>query len=54
MKFLFVCSVSPLNEFRIPELDSIAALFGFPISYPEGVDITVRISSSIHTCCVVA
>lgn len=41
MKFLLVGSVSPLNEFRLPELDSIAALFGFEISYPGEVDTAV-------------
>ncbi|KAI5474831.1 hypothetical protein MNV49_002361 [Pseudohyphozyma bogoriensis] len=46
MKFLLVCSQgSPettgnLGEFRIPELNSIAALFGFEINYPDPIDTT--------------
>lgn len=36
MKFLLVCSCGPLNEFRLPELDSIATLYNFPITYLEG------------------
>lgn len=43
MKFLLVCS-HKLEEFRVPELDSIAALFGFTITYDEEVpDVTVRL-----------
>lgn len=38
MKFLLIATHSPLNDFRLPELDSIAALFDFDISYPAGHD----------------
>lgn len=36
MKFLLACSCGPLHEFRLPELDSIATLYNFPITYLEG------------------
>lgn len=48
MKFLIVGSVGPLNEFRIPELDSIAALYNFTITYPDDLDISVSTPSSPH------
>ena len=45
MKFLLVCSAGPLHEFRLPELDSIADLFNFPISYDDAArDSTVSCS----------
>lgn len=51
MKFLLVCSSGPLHEFRLPELDSIADHFNFPISYddPER-DSTVSSGLRILSC----
>ncbi|KAL8286665.1 hypothetical protein RQP46_004193 [Phenoliferia psychrophenolica] len=39
MKFLLVCSQN-LDEFRLPELESIAALFNFKIRYEGVPDVT--------------
>lgn len=40
-RYLLSCAVNDLHEFRLPELDAIAHLYGFDISYPVAPDVTV-------------
>jgi hypothetical protein len=47
MKFLLACSQGPLEEYRLPELQSIAKLFSFTLTYDEPIpDISVRTPTS--------
>lgn len=52
MKFILLCSSGPLREFRLPELESIATLFNFKLTYLQGteLDTSVRYSLPHHSC----
>lgn len=40
--FLLVCVQGPLEQFRLPELHSVAQLYSIPLSWPAPPDSTVR------------